>query len=580
MLPTSPITTANTGGWETINVLVNPLSEVNNLSIFGDNYLCEGITKMLRVRSASPTVNRNILLQRDSSGVKTTRTIIATGTASTFPQIFTNFDYRIDTISGGGVGTWSVLGISDANQCAGTVSSNPTTLLDARFKIVGSTNDTVTVYPGCTPTLTTSAMFLSPLSIGTLTYQWGRDSFPSTGYIDSLGQTSTSLTLANPIAAFNNLWKYRAIIRNSGLTGSGCPISTNVKADTITIKLGVVAALAGPDQTVFVDSVTMAATLPPNGFTGTWSIVNAPARFTLSNIANVNSPTTKVYRLPGNVPVTLRWTVSSAQGCGTSDDVILTHTAMFLITSAMLEGPFVSAALGMRDTLNHHGSTLANPMGTNLIPLSSGAANVYPGTTQSVPVGSFFQDVEAVDWVLIELYDSTGAIGPNGAFSTGQRLVGSRAALLQKDGSIVDIDGISPVPVNLIPGVISDSSYYVVIKHRNHVSFRSLNRLKFTNGIPTTADFANVGGAPIYANTTFGYPPVKTVGTKRLMYCGDANGSGSTTTTDINAWNTAFQTFIIAYKREDVTMDGRVTPADKNNCILPYSGSNGKFPQR
>jgi hypothetical protein len=326
--------------------------------------------------------------------------------------------------------------------------------------------------------------------------------------------------------------------------------------------------------------VTMAATLPPNGFTGTWSIVTAPARFTLSNIANVNSPTTKVYRLPGNVPVTLRWTVSSAQGCGASDDVTLTHTAMFLETSAMLEGPFVSPTVGMRDTLNHHGSTLLSPMGTNLIPLSSGAANVYPLTTQSVPVGTFFQDVEAVDWVLIELYASGGSLGVNGELTPSQTLVGKRAALLQKDGSIVDIDGISPVPVNLITGVISGQSYYVVIKHRNHVAFRSLNPITFTNGATTMADFANVGGAPIYTNATFGYPPVKTVGTKRLMYCGDANGNGTVSTIDLNAWSLAFNAFIVGYKKEDVNMDGRVTTNDKNSCIVPYSGINAKAPHR
>jgi large repetitive protein len=578
MLPTSPTTTANTGGWATINVLVNAPPTATFIQIPGDNYLCDGSVKNLQITSTSPTTNRNILLQRDSAGVLTTRTIVATGAVN----VSTNFTYRIDTISGGGVGTWSILGVSDANLCAGTVSSGTTTLSDARFKIVGSSNDTVTVYPGCIPTLTTSAMFVSPLSVGTLTYQWQVNSVPPTGYVDTLGQTSTTLTLANPIAASNDGYRYRAVITNSGLTGTGCPILTNVKEDTITIKLGVIAALAGSDQTVFVDSVTMAATLPPNGFTGTWSIVTAPARFTLSNIANVNSPTTKVYRLPGNDPVTLRWTVSSAQGCGASDDVTLTHTAMFLNTSAMLEGPFVSPAVGMRDTLNHHGSTMAIPTGTNLIPLSSGAVNVYPGTTQSVPVGTFFQDVEAVDWVLIELYASTGSLGINGELTGVQTLVGKRAALLQKDGTIVDIDGISPVPVNLITGVVSGQSYYVIIKHRNHVAFRSLNPLTFTNGVVTTADFANVGGVggAIYTNATFGYTPVKIVGTKRLMYCGDANGSGATTTGDINAWNSAFSTFIIAYKREDVTMDGRVTPADKNNCIVPYSGINAKFPQR
>jgi hypothetical protein len=64
-----------------------------------------------------------------------------------------------------------------------------------------------------------------------------------------------------------------------------------------------------------------------------------------------------------------------------------------------------------------------------------------------------------VDWVYISTLDAT----------TPSAKLQTRAALLQRDGDIVDVDGTSPV---LIP-IDGDANYHILIGHRNHLSIRT-----------------------------------------------------------------------------------------------------------
>lgn len=67
---------------------------------------------------------------------------------------------------------------------------------------------------------------------------------------------------------------------------------------------------------------------------------------------------------------------------------------------------------------------------------------------------------DAVDWVLVELR----------ALSDNTLVVGSKPALLLKTGAVVDTDGSSPVTVSVSP---DGGTYYLVVKHRNHLSVMS-----------------------------------------------------------------------------------------------------------
>ena len=71
-----------------------------------------------------------------------------------------------------------------------------------------------------------------------------------------------------------------------------------------------------------------------------------------------------------------------------------------------------------------------------------------------------------VDWVVVELRDS-------GDQAT---VLESRAALLRKDGQIVSSDnGLSPLEFDLPTG----NSYYVAVRHRNHLSILTANAIPF-----------------------------------------------------------------------------------------------------
>ena len=99
-----------------------------------------------------------------------------------------------------------------------------------------------------------------------------------------------------------------------------------------------------------------------------------------------------------------------------------------------------------------------------------------------------------VDWVFIELRSA----------GNNTYIVTSQSALLQRDGDIVDVDGISALCLN-----ISKGNYYVVVKHRNHLGIMSANTigigLDFTK---TVVDFTNTNlityGTD--ARTSFGMP--------------------------------------------------------------------------
>lgn len=67
---------------------------------------------------------------------------------------------------------------------------------------------------------------------------------------------------------------------------------------------------------------------------------------------------------------------------------------------------------------------------------------------------------DAVDWVMVELR----------ALSDNTIVVGSKPALLLNTGAVVSTDGSSPVTVSVSP---DGGTYYLVVKHRNHLAVMS-----------------------------------------------------------------------------------------------------------
>lgn len=173
-----------------------------------------------------------------------------------------------------------------------------------------------------------------------------------------------------------------------------------------------------------------------------------------------------------------------------------------------------------------------------------------------------------VDWIQLELRDKNNS----------SQILHSRSALLQRDGDIVDTDGVSPVAFT---GAVDDD-YYVVVRHRNHLGIGTKTPVPLRAATPLVLDFTD-GSVE-----TYGTDAQANVSGKLLLWSGDANGDGKViyagAGTDVNAisakvftnpLNTAFSPSfpVLGYLREDLNFDGKVVYAgagtDVNFISLP-----------
>jgi hypothetical protein len=116
----------------------------------------------------------------------------------------------------------------------------------------------------------------------------------------------------------------------------------------------------------------------------------------------------------------------------------------------------------------------------NLIPLSQpyGSAEysdiAYSGTeTTTAAVLAVTGANAIVDWIIVELRDKT----------TPTTISFRQAALLQRDGDIVQTDGVTPIKFCL-----NIDNYYVAIRHRNHLGVMTASAIAFT-AAGATVDF-------------------------------------------------------------------------------------------
>ena len=109
-----------------------------------------------------------------------------------------------------------------------------------------------------------------------------------------------------------------------------------------------------------------------------------------------------------------------------------------------------------------------------------------------------------VDWVWVELRDA----------NNNTQVRGARSALLQRDGDVVDLDGVSNLQMNVVP-----QNYYVVVNHRNHLGAMSNTVIALNNQTPMLVDFTDT------SLTTYGnHTRVQLVDGTMALWSGDTNG--------------------------------------------------------
>ena len=173
-----------------------------------------------------------------------------------------------------------------------------------------------------------------------------------------------------------------------------------------------------------------------------------------------------------------------------------------------------------------------------------------------------------VDWVFIELRNAANPA----------EVLATRSALLQRDGNVVDVDGVSFLSFPSMPA----GNYYVAVRHRNHLSVMSNSTHSLGNS-PVSLDFTD----PKFK--TWGASAQQEFMDKMAMRAGDFNQDGRIIYMGPN--NDIFQLFssvlsapenvnfspnyiLYGYHNCDYNMDGRsifIGPNNDRSPMLYYS---------
>ena len=217
----------------------------------------------------------------------------------------------------------------------------------------------------------------------------------------------------------------------------------------------------------------------------------------------------------------------------------------------MLDGPYDSSTGLMKDGIRTLGQLqLIEPYTNMNYPHVNGG-----GESTTLPVVSVGGNNAIVDWVVIELRSAT----------TPTLVVDTRSALLQRDGDIVDVDGVSPVNMRSPSG-----NYHVAIRHRNHLAVMTSTPVALSP-ISALLDFTNV------VTGTYGIQALKTSGgafSKQVMWCGDVDSNGTIKYTgEVNDRDPVLMMIggviptntVITYSFSDLNMDGVVKYTGEDN---------------
>ncbi|MBK9275631.1 MAG: hypothetical protein IPM49_13975 [Flavobacteriales bacterium] len=207
-----------------------------------------------------------------------------------------------------------------------------------------------------------------------------------------------------------------------------------------------------------------------------------------------------------------------------------------------LEGPYNTGSGAMLDVLRGLAAfPQSEPYSSlGLPPTYAAGATLPPGVLTITGVNAI------VDWLLVELReDSDPAI-----------VVSRVPALLQRDGDVVALDGVSELA---IPG--SPGQYHVAVCHRNHLPVMTLGPLAL--GPSSTSIDLTQATTP-----TYGSNARKPIGNTLVLWAGDLNGDGQVKYTGIgndrdlvlNAIGGTVPTATLTgqYGQEDLNLNGLV----------------------
>jgi Hydrazine synthase alpha subunit middle domain len=278
-------------------------------------------------------------------------------------------------------------------------------------------------------------------------------------------------------------------------------------------------------------------------------LATAPDQTTLFTPANATEWRTETLNLSDYIGKTVELVFEDVGGFGNRlfiDNVLIQETdvGIPLAAKAILQGAYNTATGLMNDNLRT----------TQLIPTTepytgmTGFTHIGGGggeTLKSNLLTGTSDNNSIVDWVFLELRDKANSA----------TVLATRSALIQRDGDIVDVDGVSPVAFK-----IANDNYFVAVRHRNHLGVMTPSVFSINKSLPITYDFSTA------ANQALNGIQKDLTGGKFGLYAGNINGDKSIRTSgpaNVNDYlkliSLIGNTSIIltnVYNAADVNMDG------------------------
>lgn len=247
---------------------------------------------------------------------------------------------------------------------------------------------------------------------------------------------------------------------------------------------------------------------------------------------------------------------ANALGCDSIVTLNLTLTpGVTLAAKALLSGSYDTGTGMMHDSLRTLGLVptaepyTAGPYNKPVIGESAGEA------TTSTELGVTGNNA-IVDWIFVEVRSA----------SNSSVILATKRALIQRDGDIVGTDGVSPVFFSSL----SAGSYFISVKHRNHLGVMTAMPVSLASCPLSTIDFTN---SPLWVKIGEANPPAKMYGSVATLWAADANYNKNTKYNGLANDKASVLTAVGApnnvlgpvYRAEDANMDGKVKYNNTDN---------------
>lgn len=225
---------------------------------------------------------------------------------------------------------------------------------------------------------------------------------------------------------------------------------------------------------------------------------------------------------------------------------------------AFLEGAYDPVTGLMRDSLRVHSDF---PLSEPYTALGYHHVGGGGGETIDPNVLTLGGSNAVVDWVVVEIRD---------AHDPGRRLL-SRSALIQRDGDIVGLDGVTDVALGPLSG-----RYHMAVRHRNHLGVITA---KTIDPLTEVLDLTLLD-----SNLTYGVDSRRTIGAHMVLWSGDVSFDGQVKYTGMNndrdpiliAVGSTLPTNVVSgYRQEDVNLNANTKytgPGNDRDPILVTVG--------